>query len=103
MRIEHLINGKTAGAKDYFETVNPATHEVLAEVARGGEEEVHAFRGCVLDDPSPDRPEIGVFLRLLRQICRDVDHAHVRKQLPQPLIPQRARNRLPPGGRDTTQ
>ena len=36
MRIEHLINGKTGAAKDYFETVNPATQEVLAEVARGG-------------------------------------------------------------------
>ena len=42
MRIEHLIDGKTVGAKDYFETVNPATQEVLAEVARGGEQDVHA-------------------------------------------------------------
>ena len=36
MRIEHLINGETSAAKDYFETVNPATQDVLAEVARGG-------------------------------------------------------------------
>ncbi|MGC2041928.1 aldehyde dehydrogenase family protein, partial [Paraburkholderia caledonica] len=42
MRIEHLINGKAGGAKDYFETVNPATQEVLAEVARGTEAEVDA-------------------------------------------------------------
>ena len=35
MRIEHLINGKPAAARDYFETVNPATQEVLAEVASG--------------------------------------------------------------------
>ena len=35
MRIEHLINGKAVGAQQYFETVNPATQEVLAEVASG--------------------------------------------------------------------
>ena len=35
MRIEHLINGKPSPAKEYFETVNPATQEVLAEVASG--------------------------------------------------------------------
>ena len=35
MRIEHLINGKPKAARDYFETVNPATQEVLAEVASG--------------------------------------------------------------------
>ncbi len=42
MRIEHLINGKPQGSRDYFETVNPATQEVLAEVARGGTDEVNA-------------------------------------------------------------
>src|SRR5690242_20174852 len=42
MRIEHLINGKSSVARDYFETVDPATQEVLAEVARGGAEEVDA-------------------------------------------------------------
>ncbi|AMO25385.1 5-carboxymethyl-2-hydroxymuconate semialdehyde dehydrogenase [Ramlibacter tataouinensis] len=42
MRIEHLINGKRVTGRDYFETVNPATQEVLAEVAGGGEEEVQA-------------------------------------------------------------
>ncbi len=42
MRIEHLINGKSNAAKDYFETVNPATQDVLAEVARGTAEEVDA-------------------------------------------------------------
>ena len=30
MRIEHLINGKSVAGKDYFETVNPATQDVLA-------------------------------------------------------------------------
>jgi 5-carboxymethyl-2-hydroxymuconic-semialdehyde dehydrogenase len=42
MRIEHLINGKPVPGTDYFETVNPATQQVLAEVARGGATEVHA-------------------------------------------------------------
>jgi len=42
MRIHHLINGKPAPGRDYFETVNPATQEVLAEVARGGAAEVNA-------------------------------------------------------------
>ncbi|MBE7367708.1 5-carboxymethyl-2-hydroxymuconate semialdehyde dehydrogenase [Ramlibacter pallidus] len=40
MRIEHLIAGKSVASADYFQTVNPATQEVLAEVASGGEAEV---------------------------------------------------------------
>jgi 5-carboxymethyl-2-hydroxymuconic-semialdehyde dehydrogenase len=40
MRIDHLIAGKTVAGREYFETVNPATQEVLAEVASGGEAEV---------------------------------------------------------------
>src|SRR5690349_21061120 len=40
MRIDHLIAGKTVSGREYFETVNPATQEVLAEVAAGGEAEV---------------------------------------------------------------
>ena len=35
MRIDHLINGKTSAAQDYFETVNPATQEVLADAVLG--------------------------------------------------------------------
>ncbi|MBH1965928.1 MAG: 5-carboxymethyl-2-hydroxymuconate semialdehyde dehydrogenase [Comamonadaceae bacterium] len=42
MRIDHLIDGKPVAGTDYFETVNPATQETLAEVASGGEAEVHA-------------------------------------------------------------
>ena len=42
MRIDHLINGKAVAGKDYFETINPATQEVLAEVASGGAAEVDA-------------------------------------------------------------
>ncbi len=42
MRINHLIDGKPLESRDYFETIDPATQEVLAEVAAGGEAEVDA-------------------------------------------------------------
>jgi 5-carboxymethyl-2-hydroxymuconic-semialdehyde dehydrogenase len=42
MKIQHLIGGAAVGSADYFETINPATQEVLAEVARGGAKEVDA-------------------------------------------------------------
>ena len=42
MRIQHLIDGRAVESREYFETVNPATQEVLAEVARGGAVEVNA-------------------------------------------------------------
>ncbi|MCE9658629.1 MAG: 5-carboxymethyl-2-hydroxymuconate semialdehyde dehydrogenase [Burkholderiales bacterium] len=42
MRIQHLIDGRAVEGRDYFETVNPATQEVLAEVARGGAAEIGA-------------------------------------------------------------
>ncbi|MDZ4358244.1 MAG: 5-carboxymethyl-2-hydroxymuconate semialdehyde dehydrogenase [Variovorax sp.] len=42
MKIDHLINGKTVAGSDYFETVNPATQGVLAEVASGTETDINA-------------------------------------------------------------
>jgi 5-carboxymethyl-2-hydroxymuconic-semialdehyde dehydrogenase len=42
MRIQHLIDGRPVEGTDYFETANPATQAVLAEVAAGGEAEVNA-------------------------------------------------------------
>ena len=42
MKIDHLIDGKAVASDTYFETVNPATQAVLAEVAAGGEAEMHA-------------------------------------------------------------
>ena len=42
MKIDHLINGKTVAGTDYFQTVNPATQRVLAEVASGTEAEMNA-------------------------------------------------------------
>ena len=41
-KIDHLIDGKAVAGTDYFETVNPATQGVLAEVAAGGADEVNA-------------------------------------------------------------
>ena len=35
-KIDHLINGKSVVGTEYFETINPATQQVLAEVASGG-------------------------------------------------------------------
>lgn len=40
--IHHLIDGRPVGSARVFETSNPATGEVLAEVARGGADEVNA-------------------------------------------------------------
>ena len=42
MTIQHLIDGRAVSGPGTFETVNPATQEVLAEVCTGGEAEVHA-------------------------------------------------------------
>src|SRR6185436_4512196 len=42
MKIDHLIDGKPVPGRRYFETVNPADQQVLAQVAAGGEEEVAA-------------------------------------------------------------
>ncbi|MCC6812405.1 MAG: 5-carboxymethyl-2-hydroxymuconate semialdehyde dehydrogenase [Rubrivivax sp.] len=42
MKIDHLIDGKPVAGSDYFESINPATQGVLAEVASGGEAEVNA-------------------------------------------------------------
>lgn len=65
MRIEHLIGGKAVASRDYFETVNPATQEVLAEVASGGTAEVHAAVAAAKDAfpawaglPAPERAKL---------------------------------------------
>jgi 5-carboxymethyl-2-hydroxymuconic-semialdehyde dehydrogenase len=41
-RINHLINGKHVPSATTFDTINPATQEVLAQVASGGAQEVNA-------------------------------------------------------------
>ena len=40
--IQHLINGKSVASARTFETLNPATQDVLADVAAGGADEVNA-------------------------------------------------------------
>ena len=42
MTIQHLINGRSVASANTFETINPATQEVLAEVSAGGEAEINA-------------------------------------------------------------
>ncbi len=65
MRIDHLIAGKSVAGKDYFETVNPATQGVLAEVASGGEAEVNAAVAAAKEAfpkwaglPAPERAKL---------------------------------------------
>ncbi len=77
MRIQHLINGKAVAGSSYFETINPATQEVLAEVAAGGEAEVNAAVAAAKEAfpkwaalPAPQRA------RLVRKLG-DLIAAHV--------------------------
>ncbi len=56
MKIDHLINGQSVAGSDSFETIHPATQEVLAEVASGGEAEVNA---AVAAAKAGDRVEIS--------------------------------------------
>ena len=49
MKMDHLINGRAVPGDTYFETVNPATQQVLAEVAAGGEAEVNAAVSAAKD------------------------------------------------------
>ncbi|MBB3639581.1 5-carboxymethyl-2-hydroxymuconate semialdehyde dehydrogenase [Variovorax atrisoli] len=65
MRVDHLIGGKSVKGSDYFETVNPATQEVLAEVASGGEAEVNAAVAAAKEAfpkwagmPAPERAKL---------------------------------------------
>jgi 5-carboxymethyl-2-hydroxymuconic-semialdehyde dehydrogenase len=65
MRIDHLINGRQVAGRDYLESLNPATQEVLAEVASGGEAEVDAAVQAAKDAfpkwaamPAPQRAKL---------------------------------------------
>ena len=40
--IKHIINGQQVDSSKTFQTLNPATGEVIAEVASGGEAEINA-------------------------------------------------------------
>jgi 5-carboxymethyl-2-hydroxymuconic-semialdehyde dehydrogenase len=65
MRIDHLINGQPVAGRDYFQSLNPATQDVLAEVASGGEAEVDAAVQAAKDAfpkwaalPAPQRAKL---------------------------------------------
>ena len=70
MRIQHLIGGKPVDSEHHFETVNPATQEVLAEVAAGGEAEAHAAVAAAKAafPASAGRPATER-ARLMRRLC----------------------------------
>jgi len=64
-KIDHLIHGQSVAARAYFETVNPATQEVLAEVAAGGADEVNAAVASAKEafpawanTPAPERAKL---------------------------------------------
>jgi 5-carboxymethyl-2-hydroxymuconic-semialdehyde dehydrogenase len=74
VRVEHLIGGAPVAGSDYFESINPATQEVLAEVARGGVKEVDAAVSAAkaafpkwAATPAPERA------RLLRKLGELID------------------------------
>ncbi len=63
--IDHLINGQSVSHGPRFETINPATQEVLAEVASGGEAEVNAAVAAAkaafpkwANTPAPERAKV---------------------------------------------
>ena len=106
MRIDHLINGKSVPGRNYFETVNPATQEVLAEVALGGEGEVNAAVAAAKSafpawaaTPAPQRAKL--IRRLGELIAADVpaisetetnDSGQVIAQTRKQLVPRAADN-----------
>ena len=63
--ISHLIDGQHVSHGDTFQTINPATQEVLAEVASGGEAEVNAAVAAAkiafpkwANTPAPERAKL---------------------------------------------
>jgi len=76
--INHLINGQSIAGGSYFETINPATQEVLAEIAAGGAAEVHAAVAAAKEAfpkwaglPAPERARL--IRRLGELIAQHVD------------------------------
>ncbi len=66
-KVNHWINGKNVAGNDYFQTTNPATGEVLADVASGGEAEINQA--------------VNIFLATHRISCDDFSFniQHVKK------------------------
>jgi len=101
MRIQHLIGGAAVPGTSYFETVNPATQDVLAEVARGGEREVDAAVAAAkaafpawAGKPAAERA--ALLRRLGDLIARDVpDIAKTETQDTGQVIAQTAKQLVP--------
>ena len=77
-RIEHLIQGRTVAGDRYFESINPANQQVLAEVARGGAREVEAAVAAAREAfpgwaARPAAPRATLLRRLGDLIKREVD------------------------------
>ena len=106
MRVDHLINGRSIAGRNYFETINPATQDVLAEVAAGGEAEVNAAVAAAkaafpswAATPAPQRAKL--MRRLGELIAADVpaisetetnDCGQVIAQTRKQLVPRAADN-----------
>lgn len=104
--INHLINGQPVTGTDYFETVNPATQAVLAEVAAGGAAEVHAAVAAAKDAfpkwaglAAPERAKLmrklgDLIARHVPEIARTEtdDTGQVIAQTGKQLIPRAADN-----------
>jgi len=67
MRIQHLIDGRPVDSRSTFDTINPATQEVLAVVADGGADEVNAAH---LDHTQP-----AALCPVFRRKVLEIDHA----------------------------
>jgi 5-carboxymethyl-2-hydroxymuconic-semialdehyde dehydrogenase len=105
-QIHHLIGGKSVAGTDYFETVNPATQEVLAEVASGGEAEVNAAVAAAKEAfpkwaglPAPERAKLirklgDLIAKNVPEIARTEtdDCGQVIAQTGKQLIPRAADN-----------
>jgi len=105
-QIKHLINGQSVAGSDYFETINPATQKVLAEVALGGLSEVNAAVASAkaafpkwAATPAPERAKIMHKLgELIAQHVPEIAHietqdcGQVIAQTGKQLVPRAADN-----------
>jgi 5-carboxymethyl-2-hydroxymuconic-semialdehyde dehydrogenase len=104
--IQHLIHGQSVASASTFETVNPATQDVLAEVCAGGEAEVNAAVAAAkaafpawAHTPAPERAKIMRRLgELITQHVPDIartetqDTGQVIAQTSKQLVPRAADN-----------
>ena len=104
--IDHLINGQSVSNGPRFETINPATQEVLAEVAGGGEAEVNAAVAAAkaafpkwANTPAPERAKVMRRLgELITQHVPEIAHTETQDcgqviaQTGKQLVPRAADN-----------